>query len=504
MTDGEKSKELEIDLDAFEIQIDKEIDSLFVESSAETASLRGEAPDEVVSAAQVDLTAFEARVDMEIDSLFIPFDSPPEAVAPPAPERAAPSPGTASMPEDMSGTQAGRRERRPKERDGSAALLEDMSIAYLSLDWEFSLENVAGLEASLEKLEPYCRRLRETDVLYKVLRTVLKTLRVQPEAMDGRLLEFVREAQTLLKLLLLSEGKPGAYEKDRLSGLLDRLKSFKKAVPACRESTAVPRETSLERIGEEIARLGQLGRTLAKTPALAPVTSRIAKICSNLETHLAMLVEGEKQFAQGIAPPPATKEIPKVEISTREESKAEISTEVVSKEKIPSTETGDRRIGDVYLFAVGGRRLAVPAGNVVKFERAPGWKMKRILGRGYSTLLDFKPLFRSIRSGLAGNWKTLPADTLKGYRFDLMVHDALPDPDPHGKTRGVLLVSNGKNHGMIALEQTAAELHPAAAIAVGGQPREGVLGTIEVEADLFVDVVDLDRLLSGGSTGGRR
>jgi hypothetical protein len=102
---------------------------------------------------------------------------------------------------------------------------------------------------------------------------------------------------------------------------------------------------------------------------------------------------------------------------------------------------------DLYLIESNGECLELPASRVLKVARSPGKKGLKILKRGYATLTDFTPPFRTVKSGVLGEWTKLPAKELKSYRFEPL--------DPHSPDRvetsgpTAVLTSDGQAHRII-------------------------------------------------------
>lgn len=591
MADERKSDEIEFDLDAFESQIDEKIDDLFAPSdltpateemphaqSAEPApdapvpAPADASPREPQTAPQTDgfdLTAFEAQIDQEIDTLFIPaaeVESPSDAGAGKAEANRAAEAAQAQVSTEPAEQSPQAAAVLPRQVEASVAadqpggaqemvkLLEAVSIAYLSLDWDFSAENVSKLENALAKLEPYCREIKETDSLLKMFRAVLVALRAKPESLDQSMIEFIRDAQALLKLLLLSEGKIGAYEREHLKSMLNRFHTMTRK-PSPKEEAAqarpgdaeaAPAEASeakppvfstpsqpfappqevvgaidwgpLKEIGDWMAaygnqtceairklelernRLLQLEEVLAKTPALAVVTSRMEKIRFNLEAQLSDLKQGESEWSKraewlsgfmknvehaALTRPPASEPPPPAPAGEP------------AKEPPAQSETSDSTIKElVYIFDVSKRSMAVPASNVIKITKGSGRRMKKILQHGYAGLHDFKPLFRSIKSGLLGDWGDLPANTLKTFQFTVVPPDVLGVPEISCDSAGVILISNGRQHAMIVSESSSVGPPAEAEITLSKPGVKGVLGTIRTVTGSSVEVIDVDYLLN--------
>ena len=422
MAEEKKDEKLEFDLDAFNAQVDKEIDSLFVPvmgdlklgeeparadkadagggegapapsgkksapspdapafktapppathraDSAGPGSATDFAEKAGVGVGGFDLKAFEAQIDSTIDGLFVPSAPGVETGLEAENERRAAEREAAPSPEP--GTETGGTadagdgrvvpEAAPEETPDSepARLLEALNVAHLSLDWEFSVENVSMLESALVDLEPYCRSNRETLSVYKMFRAVLKYLKARPESLDKRLIEFIRDAHTMLKALLFSGDRLGATEKEDLADLTRRFQAMGKkrtaksegaaavplvppsrpvegvatgesvpppplveAHPAQSVTVSSPRppeamekihstedlrswmESYGDRLGDivkqfeaERNRLLHLMESMGKTPALNPVTTRLRAIDAGLDARISALGRMEREWS---------------------------------------------------------------------------------------------------------------------------------------------------------------------------------------------------------------
>ncbi len=176
--------EAEFDLDTFQLTIDREIDSLFSPSAGQTGQ------DEI------------ADVSPEAPDRPKPV-SKPAPVAPPQPtpfdfqeDRFSPGP-----PIEFK-TKYPSRAELPK-------LVEVFNAAYLSLDWEFSRDNIRRLESALEDLESFLDSAPGAASIYKILKAILARLSARPQAANTRIVELVRDCQGLLAHLLLMQETPG-------------------------------------------------------------------------------------------------------------------------------------------------------------------------------------------------------------------------------------------------------------------------------------------------------
>jgi len=347
-SDVDREKALEIDFDAFEQQIDDEIDRLFVPFSAPIEEppdimAKSEEPrlviDEVIPAPAPAPTPAPA-----VDRLFkepapipvaaqplkekvteeIPAKLPPIAPAVEEPLKLEIKPPAPAVPSELINS------------------LDSLSVAYLSLDWEFSAENVGRLDSALGKLASYCQRMPESQSLFKILKVILSQAGGEPASVSPRVLELIRDSQELLRDMLLGGGGLDSRHKQRFNDLVARVRTVRNdgllgrkapIEPAAAKKPAVELERKeasrdvipLERVGEldwaplrefrewmefsgsqssdaaqrlqeEGRRLRQIEQVLGKTPVLAPIVSRLSNVRSGLEGCSLSLTESGREW----------------------------------------------------------------------------------------------------------------------------------------------------------------------------------------------------------------
>lgn len=416
-------KGTEVDLDLLEIEIDKEIDNLFVpkvkaqpvseesgnENGVETASdsleieigrevdnlfvpapegqqTQPEAGIPPVTAEQtekteagMDLDKLQSEIDKEIDSLFIPaggLEYQTESLSMeqadifmPGPEAAAAVPAVERQPvqaeesqfaaaKDFAFAQLGE-QYSPAAPTGFRAnyppraelpkLLEEFNAAYLSLDWEFSSDNIRRLEYALQDLESFANSPGAATI-FKILKAVLARLGANPQAANNWIVDLIRDSQGLLAHLLLTEGLPGPQERERINALVSRFRQMHQKAAAAKSRRAAEfssgqaqvrvdvagmapaltlpvatvsgkmpdrwsllelktwMESSNQRLieavegaGAQLARIRQIESALGKTEALSPVVARLSDIRGGLERFLDSLIEQGNEWGRKAA-----------------------------------------------------------------------------------------------------------------------------------------------------------------------------------------------------------
>lgn len=304
-TKSDAGKKLELDFDAFELEIDREIDSLLVPLAESPAVI---VPEEASPGAQPK-EGLQAQADL-------PERSAESAAGDILPLADSSTAGVARVQilqdaspsgmDSISGTREDLQETEDRERSELPKLMESFRVAYLSLDWDFSVQNLTELDESLERLQRYCNRVSEAQTIYKILKVMLQRLKARPDIASAQVVELIRGSQDLLARIL--EGGAGVAEKEETRRLFQQVQSIRRSIASGEESGPEKRsgqevaelselrdwmESSagrlsdvMEGLEEEKRRIQQIIEVLEKKPALAPLTARISGIRTNLEAHL--------------------------------------------------------------------------------------------------------------------------------------------------------------------------------------------------------------------------
>lgn len=334
---------LELDIRAFELEIEKEIDSLFIpvgsegeiKVQSEPPSLEIEEPRAPAPHAPTAEPVILEASTGEAETVRESFEEAP--VRGPAVSEAAPA--TPVETEELTLVL----ESPDDSSHELEQLIEMFQASYLSFDWDFSPPNVSDLADVLTKLEPHCLKMPETESLYKIMKAALQRIAARPETVSPELVEVVREAQGLLKRFLLI-GKTGISSGDRadLKALISRVHAIRNAQlqresrpynavaasPAGVVTEYFPSGESavggswsgfegdadevgrwIERAGLQVKstlqglqdvnrRLLQLEQILVSKPALAPLTSRIKSLRLSLEQQVTNLTSQESFWSR--------------------------------------------------------------------------------------------------------------------------------------------------------------------------------------------------------------
>ena len=474
------------------------------------------------SGASYDLDALQVEMDKEIDSLFVPAFKPgrnerpvqignqeqPKAIQGMAPVvdeqdlKATRKAGGPSLGAFDGTTLRSKHDESPHDNKFDSQryhfhelskLIEMFNAAYLSLDWEFSRENIRKFLAALHQLEPFASRSADAGSVLRILEVILKRLQDKPHAVNSRLVQLIRNSQGLLAHMLLIEGETGPHEKQRLKDLIESFQELRQRALAVKAGAqrgraveitqpavvgrapqpppeaqpalilSKPHKDSLQEFPEltakawrslsdnleiidtQIARLRQIETILARTPVLVPIAQRLNGIGRALEDQVDTVRDKRGQLIARIS------RIRKPETAW---SPGEVKTQKPEgDESLVQTTAQSEKAGRVvlHLMALDGHTLALPASCVLRVAHSSEKKGMKILKRGYATLADFKPYLRGIKSGVFAEWTKLPGKRLRSYRFELVALDAFNQAEAGGQM--AVLASDGQKHAIIFAER---------------------------------------------------
>lgn len=609
--DDRKDQKLGLDVDAFAMQVDQEIDSLFVpgslaeeEESASDVQVVDDVEIQVVeehssegpadpvmgevhvetAPKEMDINAFEVQIDKEIDNLFVPadmadmpMDQPSIGVAEvehaafgalqvetpvmqpsggpvdPVPARLevevpdqepamfasqdVPQVNVAEIPTLAQSPVAPVVTKQESELPN---LVEDLNIAYLSLDWEFSVENLSKLWLALEGLKDFCGKSRETLFLFKLMRSLVHRLRTKPDSVQPEIIEMMRDGHEALKNLLLSSTGPDATEKQKLKNLASRYRVLRDGsaekideseveIPQVEKPspfltfskdhvvdwTSMTRDAFPEWMQGHVFKANELKKALAsevtdilscadgrdKKPTVGELSSKLNRLRSVVEEYAAISDTREQDWKYGVewlfrfgGNGDAAQAIPEERVVPQSVMETPVVKSADRGSSTPGS-SGEHREEQVFLFSAGERKFGILAKHVVKIESVNAKKAVKIMARGRATLADFKPFYRSLKAGLLGAWSGLPSQILKTYQFVPISLGNLGEEQPTWAVGGAVLVSSGRYHGVIFVDSGAVDLQNATLTDVRRDKRSMVLGLAQVESDLPMEVLNMDALL---------
>lgn len=397
-------------------------------------------------------------------------------------------------------------------------LLERATVSYLSLDWEFSQENLQAMKNSIEAIESRIRPVEETRIILEILKRLLDWFSNYEQTVSAVSLALFREALQFLSKVLQRDQKIGEKEQAIVEQFRKRFNILMKqygikepeialapvvdikkeviepAVTVVEPSVTVeisseaPGISSFEdaisearklreNLERENRRLRKIIEILYARPKLKPVGDRLVKVVDQYEkytrqvSHLEAFLDRHKEdVLKSIAL--EEKKVLTEEL-TKDQAKAEpkpvsmpevtvdkpvfIEEETISAERSYSESDRSAEAGlvrEVYLFLCQGKYFAIPSDSLVKYDHLSSKKAYNLRSRGYGTLGDVKPFFKSIRHGVRGVWKDKSDRDLKSMVFKYLdIKKKFNLPQAKGEYGGVVVfASNGINNVMFIVD----------------------------------------------------
>jgi hypothetical protein len=191
LSDGSVMDSLEIDIDELTKNIEERIDELFRPDAEISFEIKTESPEERVISEVIGSDAVERRP---------PTEQPLT---------------TSDMLESV-------------EEPTLMELLEKATISYLSLDWEFSQENLTRMRESLKAIESKITPVGETHALFKILERLLNWFAVHDRTVSSVSLALFRETLQFLTKLVQRDQKIGEKDRDITEQFIKRFNILKK------------------------------------------------------------------------------------------------------------------------------------------------------------------------------------------------------------------------------------------------------------------------------------
>lgn len=556
---AEKDHTVDLDLEAFENEIGKEIDALFIPAGmgddfmeaspgAPAEQVELEMPPKPEPAEQpVAAESFETKAPLEeVFSLDLPPVVPPPQKQSPEPEPVAQLEFDTLPP--LSPEPAPERATEADRAEATRKLVESFEIAYLSLDWDFSPSNVKNLAGTLDRLEEHCLGTHETDSLYKILRAVLNHLASRPDGIPVEVNEVMRDAQKLLKSMLVADGNITDEDKQELRSVISRVQAIKqrsrkkeeRPAELTSEMAPVPAELPgaelrssfeikeienadyyrLERLigwvdasrtqlnaihsqlHEENLRLKRIEEICQTKPALAPLANRIATIHASVQEQVNSLWEREVEWQKsGDWLREMVARYASAQAQEGSDEPADETPEPVVSLSQPPVERQDSQPQPealqeepVCCFTASGRTFAVPAASVVKVQPINSKKYGKVMAKGFATLGDFKPFFKSVRHGVTPAWEGLPTGILKSYQFIPVPAGVLKISGPSTEVGALILLSNGRQHALIAADSDDVEFLSAMIPSTGKD--EAILSAANEALGRSMELVNVEWILN--------
>ncbi len=530
---GQPIVEDSLNLDNLQIEIDKEIDSLFIPAAGPKLAEQIEAlppEQETISLSMAEDSAevpVEAKLAQAAEPDFEKDDKPQFTASKDVP-------GTQPDEQYPSDAPTGFKSKYPPQAE-LPKLVEEFNAAYLSLDWEFSSDNIRRLEYALQDLESFAISPGSATI-YKILKAVLSLLGANPESANNRIVELIRDSQGLLAHLLLTEGPPGSQEKERINAIVGRFRQMRqKATAVVQTGATEPRadlapvsvdapvvqpepsspamnvygkmpdrwsllelRTWMEsssrqlieaagRADKQLARIRQIESALGKSEALSPVVVRLEDIRAGLERTLDELRGQSDEWMSKAA---LVENLEKISVASEASSNEQVEEREGPQE--PQSEPPDTR--DLWIFRYSGRLYGIPAANLVKSRLVPGKKAREIFDRGYGTLADVKQFFRSISAGVAGRLLGMPGKDLKNIKFDLIGPEVFQSVETPSEPRLAIFVTDGRSYGLILSDSEKMDFQVQAELNIGPCSCRAAAGTVRTDSGACVEVLDVGQV----------
>ena len=427
--------------------------------------------------------------------------------------------------------------------------LEQVHIAYLALDWEFSEENLRKLREALDHLRDCLKPAEEVEDIYNILDTLLDLFAQDENNVSYTSMAILRDSLNLLSKI--AQRKAGADERLALTQLKRRFDRYRsqlslKASSVSRDVDeggelsggeseklegeleaaeeaesgivhkveAAGREEKIEEATEYI-RTDRSSETRAELEEifnrLNHLASLITQVQSSLERENKVLNKIRKVFEQRSKLKSVADYLLRIEnnyvkyadqLKNLEKDLLVTLSELQKMVELKKVEPVSEKIGTeesivipedvqrVLVVQVDGKLVGIPFAFVVRFCTVSRKKLVRIVKRGYGTLKDVKPFFRSIYYGVSDRWHRFSARELKNIKFPLLLRDEF------SKTKdAVVFISDGHRYGLL-LADALPEEEPETVMAFRAvEDREHVLGVADTFTGKRVEVLDIGSIL---------
>ncbi len=424
-------------------------------------------------------------------------------------------------------------------------LLEQANVTYLSLDWDFSLENLNKMQECIANIKSHITPTPKVLVIFGILENLLDWFKNHENTVSVVSLTLFKEALQLLTKVLQRDQKIGDTEEVLIAQLSKRFSILQrqynlqakifvpyKTMPEKpreeREVQVVKREVetpaieevspisvSLESFDElkvsiknlvaniknENVKFGKVIDTIEKRPKLKPLADGLKIVLSKYQRYSKDLEIIEKEIERVWS-----KEL-QVHTSRLEERLREEFLKPVpppppppAEEIIPSTlEDVAGKIGDVYVFLCHGRYFALPSDYVVRIEDVSSHKASKIITKGQATIKDLNPFWRGVKYKVLGNWKSLKEGELKALTFkylDVKRIFNLPGPKS-GQYGGVAILASDREHSIVLFADSMVSNSPLKISGFNNRPdSKYVLGDVDIGRKVNVELLNI-RTLAG-------
>jgi hypothetical protein len=259
--------------------------------------------------------------------------------------------------------------------------------------------------------------------------------------------------------------------------------------------------------------LGQQETTGLAPPAKADIGSqvrtirnavqRINEATSKLQQNLAGAAAEQRYDQEKIAFSDAQLDTEEFALESDEITESLDSEPVLDLlDEIPSEAPGKSPgpLTSIYLADVANNTLGIPTEDVVNVFKVTKRRAKGFRKKGFVKLGDFKGAFRSIKRGITGPLAHIKPKQLKKIQFPIINLSpeilGSDDTEAVAPVRGIVLLSTGERHGALltdeVMQRTPYEVKGSRKAGLPGE----VSGTVTIEGDFEINVLDPDYLLS--------
>jgi hypothetical protein len=433
--------------------------------------------------------ATPARPPEPEPSLAVPLVEEPEPVVPPAEEEAAPEPPPEPIeaaPEPVAAMPKEEEELEPLFEPEEPVAEPAAAVPEAEVELELPEEEMG---------QPWQRFIHDASEQSRQLSSTLAKLSQDTSEFFDRLLQSIA-------------GKPAL---DKVSGYFTKAQSSLEerighAHNLARLLAAVVENLQQSSPPAGLATSGQAGPSVldAQLQQLQKMVARLNQVVTRLERGSAGPTPDQAPLAEDKEAPAEKKTVKMksgggregtVQVETPEDF-IELHEEITPEPPRPVPAS----LATIYLANVARNTLGISTDAVASVFKVSKGKAKLLRKRGYATLMDFKAPFMSIKRGLAGPLTQLQVKELKNVRFPIInlspevlgAQEAASQPP----IKGIVLLSTAEHHGALFTDDVM-EKRPYDAFGYSAAGLVGeVSGTVTIEGDFEINVLNMDRLLS--------
>lgn len=457
-----------------------------------------------------------------------------------------------------------------KEEPTLQELLERATVSYLSLDWEFSQENIQSMKDVILAIEAKIDLVEETRILLEILKRLLNWFSVYEQTVSSVSLALFREVLQFLSKILRKNQEIGEKEKNiveqfrkrfnilirqyniqepdlEFAPIVRELEVIQPAPKVMEVKVSVPEPVLEKEVPSDIGyiasfddfeneiknllvnlektneRLKKVVGILNARPNLKPIGDRLMKVVEQYENYArrinsleAFLSEHKASISAGIVAvetgePLQTKEAfheklgfeikPEQHLLSsghKKDIEAEAKVQIPVAEHVANLEepAESPKIDEVYLFLCEGKYFAIPSYQLVKYDNISSKKASKLRSKGYGTLKDVKPFFKSIKHGVKDAWRNKSDRELKSMNFNY-VDIKEKFGFIHGKEEygGVAVFASDGTDNVVFIVDFVIEDRSFPVTHVKPSRVPNLLGTTSLDRYKNIEIIDIKALL---------